>query len=54
LQTLVKKFLDLSTECLGFLQCSDGETPIPNHCFSSPLFFCFLSYSFLSCLLQTP
>jgi hypothetical protein len=35
LQALVKKFLDLSTECAGYLQTSDGEILMLNHCFPS-------------------
>jgi hypothetical protein len=42
LQTLVKKFLDLSTEYAGYLQSSDGEIPMLNHCFSSPFFAAYL------------
>jgi hypothetical protein len=47
LQTLVKKFLDLSTECLGYLQCSDGEISIPNHCFFSPFFLLLVLFLFI-------
>jgi hypothetical protein len=42
LQTLVKKFHDLSTECAGYLQTSDGEILMLNHCFSSVFFAAYL------------
>jgi hypothetical protein len=35
LQALVKKFLDLSTECAGYLQTSDGAILMFNRCFPS-------------------